>query len=126
MRNQCSIMRILMIVLAAGAVKMLVPVPLEGQEPAGEGGAGKLLYELHCARCHGAQGLGDGPKARDLTVAPTNFQDPGFATKSDEQIVRSIEFGEVRSPMHAWRGRLTDQEIRTVAAYVRRLGRHRE
>ncbi|WP_447976885.1 c-type cytochrome [Candidatus Nitrospira bockiana] len=83
---------------------------------------GHLVYRLHCARCHGATGLGDGPQAKDLKVRPTNFQSPAFQTKSDDQVLRSIEFGEVDSPMHAWRDRLTDEEIREVLSYLRHLG----
>jgi hypothetical protein len=43
-------------------------------------------------------------------------------SQSDEQMLSSIEFGEARSQMHAWRGRLTEQELREVMVYVRRLG----
>ena len=83
---------------------------------------GKLVYSLHCARCHGPTGLGDGPRADELNVRPTNFQDPVFQSRSDEQALRGIEFGEVRSPMHAWRDRLTAEEIREVLVYIRALG----
>lgn len=34
---------------------------------------GKGAYEQHCARCHGATGLGDGPDAKRVPVAPRNF-----------------------------------------------------
>jgi high-affinity iron transporter len=32
--------------------------------------AGANLYKTHCASCHGASGMGDGPAARGLTPAP--------------------------------------------------------
>jgi mono/diheme cytochrome c family protein len=34
--------------------------------PAGESGA--MLYRLNCASCHGAEGHGDGPVAKSMTV----------------------------------------------------------
>ena len=84
---------------------------------------GKVVYELHCARCHGSTGLGDGPRAGELNVRPTNFQDPAFQSRTDEQVLRGIEFCELRSPMHAWRDRLTAEEMRDVRAYIREFGR---
>lgn len=37
----------------------------------------------------------------------------------------SIEFGEARGQMRAWRDRLTEQELREVMAYIRGLGNTR-
>jgi mono/diheme cytochrome c family protein len=81
-----------------------------------------MLYEWHCVRCHGAGGWGDGTQANELRVAPANFHGPVVKMKSDEQLLTSIEFGLVLTPMHAWRGRLTEQEMQDVLAYVRLLG----
>ena len=36
-------------------------------------GGGRYLYEKFCARCHGPQAMGNGPKARDLTPKPANL-----------------------------------------------------
>src|SRR5690606_4649488 len=36
---------------------------------------GKALYAQHCAACHGADGKGDGPAAKGLEPAPSNFHD---------------------------------------------------
>lgn len=33
------------------------------------------LFAEHCAACHGAAGMGDGPRAAALTPAPANFHD---------------------------------------------------
>jgi hypothetical protein len=41
--------------------------------------------------------------------------------KSDEALLRMIEHGGVFSPMHSWRGRLTDGEMQDVLAYIRVL-----
>lgn len=92
------------------------------QELAGDVNAGKLIYEQRCQRCHGTGGWGDGPRADTLRVPPANFHGPMVKLKSDEQLLTSIEFGVVLSPMHAWRGRLSEQEMRDVLAYVRLLG----
>ncbi len=83
--------------------------------------AGKAVYERHCLRCHGAGGWGDGPDARALTVPPANFHRFVTQTKSDEQLLATIEFGSALSPMHGWRGRLSDREMDDVVAYLRLL-----
>lgn len=100
----------------------LSPSFLHAQELSGDVPAGKLIYEQRCQRCHGAGGWGDGPKARELRVPPANFHGPMIKMKTDEQLLTSIEFGIVLSPMHAWRGALSEQEMRNVLAYVRLLG----
>jgi hypothetical protein len=46
---------------------------------------------------------------------------PQVLNYSDEQLLASIEFGVVMSPMHARRGRLSEEEMQAAVAYVRRL-----
>ena len=82
---------------------------------------GKVVYEQHCQNCHGASGRGDGPAAASLKVPPTNFQRFQSFLKSDEELLRTIEHGVVFSPMHSWRGRLTDGEMQDAVAYIRLL-----
>lgn len=82
---------------------------------------GKAIYERHCQSCHGPGGYGDGPAAKTLTVPPANFQRFRSFLKSDEELLRTIEHGVVFSPMHSWRGELTDGEMQDVVAYIRLL-----
>ena len=82
---------------------------------------GKAVYERHCLVCHGAGGWGDGPKAASLKIRPANFHRFSSFLKSDEELLRTIEYGVVFSPMHAWRGELTDGEMEDVVAYIRLL-----
>ena len=82
---------------------------------------GKGVYERYCQNCHGSVGQGDGPAAASLTVSPANFQRFQSFLKSDEELLRTIEHGVVFSPMHSWRGQLTDGEMQDVVAYIRLL-----
>ena len=93
----------------------------EGQEFPADVARGKGVYERHCLSCHGAGGWGDGPDAGTLTVRPTNFHLFRSYLKSDEELQRTIEYGVVFSPMHAWQGELTENEIQDVLAYIRLL-----
>ncbi|MBH0179839.1 MAG: cytochrome c [Nitrospira sp.] len=82
---------------------------------------GKAIYQRHCQDCHGLTGQGDGPAAASLTVPPANLQRSRSFLKSDEELLRTIEHGVVFSPMHSWRGQLTDGEMQDVVAYIRVL-----
>jgi len=82
---------------------------------------GQALYGQHCVRCHGVSGDGTGPDGRFLVVAPTNFRSRQFQLKTDLEILMSISHGVAYSPMHAWRGRLTDEEMRGLISYLRML-----
>ena len=62
-----------------------------------------------------------GPAAADLKVAPADFHRFRSFLKSDEELLRTIEHGVVFSPMHSWRGQLTDGEMLDVLAYIRLL-----
>jgi mono/diheme cytochrome c family protein len=97
------------------------PLLVGGQEFPADVPSGKGVYERHCQRCHGAGGWGDGPDAGSLTVRPTNFHLFRSYLKSDDELQRVIEHGVVFSPMHAWQGQLTENEIQDVLAYVRFL-----
>jgi mono/diheme cytochrome c family protein len=101
--------------------EIAAPVLVGGQEFPADVNRGRGVYERHCQRCHGAGGWGDGPDAASLTVRPTNFHLFRSYLKSDEELRRTIEFGVVFSPMHAWQGELTENEVHDVLAYIRLL-----
>lgn len=101
--------------------EMAVPLPVDAQEFPADVNRGRSVYERHCQQCHGIGGWGDGPDAGALTVQPTNFHLFRSYLKSDEELQRSIEYGIVFSPMHAWQGELTENEIQDVLAYIRLL-----
>ncbi len=94
---------------------------LDAQDYLPDRARGKAVYERHCQSCHGPSGRGDGPAAASLKVPPTNFQRFQSFLKSDEELLRTIEHGVVFSPMHSWRGRLTDGEMQDVVIYIRLL-----
>ncbi len=82
---------------------------------------GQILYDEHCARCHGLTGKGDGPEAAKLTVPPANFHTARSKAKTDFELLTSISYGIAFSPMHAWRGRVTDEELLELVRYLREL-----
>jgi mono/diheme cytochrome c family protein len=109
------------ILFMIGLIAALRPSLLRGQDFPSDMARGKAVYERHCQRCHGAGGWGDGPEAAELKVRPANFHAFRSFLKSDEELLRTIEHGVVFSPMHAWRGQLSDGEMQDVVAYIRLL-----
>jgi len=82
---------------------------------------GQVLYDEHCAGCHGLTGKGDGPNAARLTVPPANFHTARSRAKTDFELLTSISYGIAFSPMHAWRGKVTDEELLELVRYIREL-----
>lgn len=81
----------------------------------GEPSRGEPIYARECASCHGARGQG---------VSAVSLDNPVFQTSaSDGFLRRSIERGRRRTTMPAFAGRLTDQEIDDVIAFLRTLRR---
>jgi len=107
--------------LSLGLIGLLFAPLLKAQEYPADIRRGKAVYERQCQTCHGVGGWGDGPDAKALKVAPANFHRFSSFLKSDEELLRTIEHGVVFSPMHAWRGQLTDGEMQDVVTYIRLL-----
>jgi len=91
------------------------------QEVYGNPQVGKVLYEKHCAHCHGNNGAGDGPDIQFLMVPPANFHSLASRSKTDWDLMTIITFGAAFSPMHGWSDRLTEEERWDVLRYIRLL-----
>lgn len=90
----------------------------------GDGGrlrTGPVIYEEDCARYHGLAGKGDGPDGKNLIVPPANLQSLRSRAKTDFELFTTVAYGVAYSPMHGWRGRLTDEEMLEVISYIRTL-----
>jgi high-affinity iron transporter len=83
---------------------------------------GEALYAVHCAACHGAQGQGDGPAAKGLDPAPSNFHDQDrMAQRSLYGLYSTITLGVAGTPMNTF-GHLSEDERWALAFYVGTLG----
>lgn len=109
------------VIVATGLMALAFYSSSRAQEYPADTTRGKAVYQRHCEGCHGAGGWGDGPDAQTLKVAPANFHRFKSFLKSDEELLRTIEHGVVFSPMHSWRGQLTDGEMQDVVTYIRML-----
>ncbi len=99
--------------------------PEEAPAPAAAAAiSGETVYnEKGCVTCHGAQGKGDGPVGAALKPKPRNFADAKWKNGTElAAVIKSIENGIPGSGMTAYKGVLTDDEIKAVAEHVRKLG----
>ena len=84
--------------------------------------AGGPLYAAHCARCHGATGLGNGDLAPDLNPSPALLaylvQQP---IAGDQYLLWSIDEGgkQFNTAMPAFKTELTREQIWQIVAYLR-------
>ena len=92
---------------------------------------GKVVYEAHCAKCHGNDGSGEGPgtgvtlsRERSFMIMPAAINNPGFLAAAPDSMIRhTILTGRKGSDMPSFRGRLSDAEVDDVVAYVRSFAR---
>lgn len=83
---------------------------------------GRSLYAKHCAACHGAEGRGDGPAAKGLEPAPSNFQDrERMAQRSAYGLYNTITLGVERTSMASF-GHLPEEHRWALAFFVGTLG----
>jgi cytochrome c oxidase cbb3-type subunit I/II len=77
--------------------------------------AGRRVYVVHCARCHGNDGKGDGSDAPLSKPTPPSFAElrPSYAAAA-----RVIAGGVAGSAMPAW-PLLTRAEVQAVTFYIR-------
>ena len=81
---------------------------------------GKMLYAKHCKSCHGATGLGDGPKAASLKTKINSLKDAKFQAQSDGNIYFQSFVG--RDEMPNFEKKIPDLEDRwAIVNFTRSL-----
>lgn len=118
---------------AAGSAAQTADAPAEPTEES----RGSVLFRLHCASCHGVDGLGNGPVAEHLETPPPDLtriaarRGGRFSRDEIERIIdgRAELEPHGRSEMPVWGlsfqqpGRLEDQQ-EEVWLQIRHLVRH--
>lgn len=80
------------------------------------------LYTQNCAACHGAQGRGDGPAAKGLEPAPSNFHDlDRMAQRSAYGLYNTITLGVEGTSMASFK-QLSDDQRWALAFFVANAG----
>ncbi len=80
--------------------------------------SGEDTFKAKCQVCHGADGLGDTPVGKSLAVPSYNA--PDARKLSDADLTDIIKNGK-NHKMPAFRGQLTDGQIKDVVTYIHTL-----
>jgi mono/diheme cytochrome c family protein len=80
---------------------------------------GRLTYQVHCARCHGAEGHGDGSDAERLQPPPRDFAAPNWRFAPAAESVRQvIVAGIPGTAMPGWGTSLSRLELDGLVAHI--------
>lgn len=89
---------------------------------------GRVVFDGHCARCHGAEGKGKFRNWRepdaDGNYPPPPLDDKGYARHHPtEALLEAVHVGSPQGYgiMPRWENRLAEPDIRAVVAYVKSL-----
>jgi len=117
--------------MAAGLLLALPPMTVDAypstyRRPAvtyhaGSVTRGMALYREHCAECHGAAGLGDGPRASGLPRKPADFTGPHTAQHTAGDIFWWLTHGIPRGGMPGFAEKLGAEERWDVVNFLRSL-----
>jgi len=87
----------------------------------GDTRAGKELFEKYCVTCHGPRGRGDGLEIAGATVA--DLSSAATQRKLNVDLLTTIHEGRPGKVMPAWKWRLSEEQSKSVLAYIRTLQR---
>jgi len=76
----------------------------------------EALYKSKCQMCHGADGKGS-PAGQKLGVR--DFHSPEVAKESDAELFKITKEGKGKMPKQE--GKLTDDQIKELISYIRKL-----
>jgi len=104
-------------------VLLVIWPPNSGAEPAIDGAS---LYQKFCSACHGENGDAQSRVQRALNPSPRNFTDPSvWESLTYERMISAVADGRPGTAMVGWKNRLTDKEIDTIVAYIRKTFMHK-
>jgi mono/diheme cytochrome c family protein len=83
---------------------------------------GKKIFADKCRKCHGPEGLGDGPDADPEHAETQNLTNPKRADRNPDGIVfYKVSNGRSKPKMPAFKEELSAEQIWSVVAYVQTL-----
>ncbi len=100
-------MKKMIVVLATVVLVMSIATPVFAAD-------GAATFKAKCAMCHGADGTKENPGMGVKSLAGADVQ-----KQSDADLVAAVSKGKGKMPAYA--GKLSDDEIKSVVAFVRTL-----
>ena len=101
------------------SLALIVVAPFLGLSNPPQAQKGQAIFQEQCVGCHGADGkaqteMGKKIQAADLTSSAIQGQ-------SDSKLEKTIKSGKAKMP--SFDGKLSDEEIGSVVAYIRQIGK---
>lgn len=93
------------------------PQPTATQD---EMASAKKIYTEKCARCHKDDGTGGKTEIEGTKINAENLTSDKMKKEPDSEYIEAIEKGFPDDGMPAFKGKLTEQEIKDVVAYIRK------
>jgi cytochrome c6 len=109
-RNPYLPRKVKLICLSLAALPLIM-LPLSAQDTAAS------LYKAKCALCHAPDGSGSGPVGTQLSIP--NLRLRQAQAQTSDQWIQITEDGKAKMP--AYKGRLSDDQIRQLVTYLREL-----
>jgi mono/diheme cytochrome c family protein len=81
--------------------------------------ATREIYTISCSNCHKEDGTGGKVEILGKTIDPDDLTTDKMKKMSDEKYIKYIENGIPDEGMPAFKGKLTDQQIKDVVRYIR-------
>jgi mono/diheme cytochrome c family protein len=81
--------------------------------------SGEATYKAKCQTCHGAEGVPNPGIAKSFGVKPAS--DPSVKSMTEAQLIAVTANGKGKMP--AYKGKLTDAEIKASVDYFRTLAK---
>lgn len=104
---------VLAVLLLIVTVLSLTPSTRAADDPA-------ALFKTKCAACHGPDGSGGTPTGKAMGTPDLRSDD--VQKQTDAQLIESTTNGKGKK-MPAYKGKLTDDQIKGLVGYIRELGK---
>lgn len=98
--------------MVAGAMAALMTLTTASAQTTGAD-----VYKSKCQMCHGPDGRANTPAGKMMKAIP--FDSPALVKKTNAELIKATEDGKGHMP--AYKGKLTDAQIKNVIAYIRTL-----
>jgi mono/diheme cytochrome c family protein len=103
------------------AVSGTAPVPL-GDSPSTPFHRGEIVFQVHCAKCHGAAGHGDPEAIGRLQPPPRDFASRPWRFEVNLETIRRVTLeGIPGTAMPAYQSALSAGDLEAVVAHTHRL-----
>lgn len=105
----------------SAVVVLLLAVPALGLTPSTRAADDPAaLFKAKCATCHAADGSGS--SATGKTLGTPDLRSDDVQKQTDAQLIDSTTNGKGKK-MPAYKGKLTDDQIKQLVGYIRELGK---